>query len=255
MSLKNMEDACMQAPVARPRLPGSMPVVAGKRPDLWSRLAGQQAKLKAIAEFAHRVLLSSPDQDRARRILGANFHGPDEVERLFGVRYSDVEIAALTKVPYEDWMLRRLPSECILFPGFPLSLLDMRERTSGRLRFPRCWEHESFASDPCIALGWHLLYPIKKTHFGSNVSLRDQERYLRRNEYVPPARLISLGIALHGRASGERLLNDILLYAGDRFLDGQHVVVSECEPGILCYCRAETVLRRNRLGFAVTVLP
>jgi len=63
----------------------------------------------------------------AREIMGRNFVGTQDIERLFGVWYPRKERRQLKHIPFSEEMLRGCAKTHILLPGFSMSINEMLE--------------------------------------------------------------------------------------------------------------------------------
>lgn len=63
----------------------------------------------------------------AREIMGRNFVGTQDIERMFGVWYPRRERSQLKSVPFSEDMLRECAETHILLPGFSMTINEMLE--------------------------------------------------------------------------------------------------------------------------------
>lgn len=149
---------------------------------------------------------------------------PEDVERTFGVTYTPEQRARLEFVPFGKDLLRRVGG--LLFPGFPLDLLETRRRQRGLFpRHGRAWYERGhrFARMPLRAR-WYLLggEPVPGSH---DKSLDEQVAMLAPGERIPTACEVAYGVVLHAVRTGSRLFAEQVLRTVDTTNDGLRVSV------------------------------
>jgi hypothetical protein len=151
----------------------------------------------------------------------------DDVERIFGVTYTAEQRAALQDVQFSDDVLRACAGTHMLFPGFPLSLLDVRA-TFADLFFSKTggWyaeEKQSF-SRASVPVRWHLL---RTTPVPDSFSRTWSGQYtlLLPDEEVPSAATVAFATMLHFKATGQRLFESCYVRTSNVDADGNRVIV------------------------------
>jgi hypothetical protein len=148
---------------------------------------------------------ATASQKRAREIMGKNFLGIEEASQHFGVSFGK-ELVRFDEIPFPETVLTECKDTHILFPGFPLTILDVRSKVSPDL----FWRHESawynnqaFAKKDRVELRWHL---IRKDIVPESKSKTYQEQLamLSEDEEVPRAREVVYMIILYFLATETR---------------------------------------------------
>ncbi|PIS41015.1 MAG: hypothetical protein COT26_00320 [Candidatus Kerfeldbacteria bacterium CG08_land_8_20_14_0_20_43_14] len=135
----------------------------------------------------------STDQKRAREIMGSNFLGVEDVIKHFGISLTDDEVSALWDIPFPESVLQERKNTHILFPGYPLTILDIRGKVPRELfrSLEDAWYNgEKFAKKEKVALRWYLIRKdiiqnsTGKTYQGQTALLADTEEIPRACEVV-----------------------------------------------------------------------
>jgi hypothetical protein len=93
----------------------------------------------------------------ARDIMGKNFLGLEEVCNGYAVLYSDDQLLQILEIAYSEERLQACKDTHILFPGYPLSLIDIH-RKCGDLFYDNDWYHlEAFANEKKVSVRWYLI--------------------------------------------------------------------------------------------------
>ena len=158
------------------------------------RIRSDENLAKKVAE-----ILTSVTVDYAREIMGKNFFGVLDAARYFGVMPAERHFEPFSKIPFSEATLRECKNSHILIAVFPLSILDIRDKTQGQnLFFEINWTEnykEAFARNKS-GFCWQL---IQKT---------PQLRPFMENEEVPSVRVIVYTILGYYLATGKHLFED-----------------------------------------------
>lgn len=125
---------------------------------------------------------------RARAIMGKNFLGLKQVERLYDVKYSKEECEKLASIPFNDGVLKACADNThVLMPGFPMSINDIRKHRKVRgssaklfadLICKAMYDYEVFAKTP-VEVRWFL---FRKKPIDGSGSLNYKEQL----QLIPP---------------------------------------------------------------------
>ena len=149
----------------------------------------------------------------------------DDVERVFGVTYTPDQRASLQDIPFSDDVLKACAGTHMLFPGYPLSLLDVRAKFTD-LFFSKTggwYENQAFVQVP-LPVRWHLLRmePVPGS-LGKNWD--EQRKLLLSDEEVPSAVTVAFATMLHFGATKQRLFERCYVRTSDVDSDGNRVYV------------------------------
>ena len=141
----------------------------------------------------------------------------DDVERLFFVTYTPEQRAALQAIPFSEDVLKACVGTHMLFPGFGLSLLDIRDKNAALFyRKTGGWyaEEKHVFSRQRVPLRWYLLRttPVPDSF---RKTWKEQQALLLPDEEVPAAALIAFATMLHFRAAGKRLFESCWVRTSD----------------------------------------
>lgn len=187
---------------------------------------GNDLAMKVVRLIQNGGFEATTSQKRARKIMGRNYFGIEEVIRHFWVNPSKQQLAALAEVPFTEATLEECKNTHVLVTVLPLSILEIRGKVPGdqRLFYNQDWYNkESFAKDREEA-EWHL---VRKTPVNNSTSKtwNEQKALLAKNEETPTARVMVYTIIGHFLATGERLFEHICVRCSDVDSDGFRVDV------------------------------
>lgn len=176
----------------------------------------------------------------------------NEVETHFGVRYTPEQRDALAGIPFSEQVLRESVGTHMLFPGFPLSLLDVRDKHAALFYSKKGgWyaEEKHAFSRARVPVRWHLLRmePVPKS-FGK--TWKEQQTLLGPDEEVPSAAVVAFATMLHFRMTGQRLFKSCYVRTSDVGSDGYRVDVGYFDAGGLYVYRDWDAYRYDSLGLA-----
>jgi hypothetical protein len=170
----------------------------------------------------------SQSQGRARRIMGKNFLGIEDVRLHLGVRFTAQQLERLSVVPFSTQTLKECRKTHLLFPGYPFCIRDLFNRFP--ILFSQCWNirwfwYQAFVTHGRVIPLWHLL---RKTAVpGSMGKSLNLETLLSHQEALPSAWDLTYAVILAYRARGERLLESIFLRCSSEWPDGAPVFVGD----------------------------
>ena len=151
----------------------------------------------------------------------------DAVETRFDVKYTPEQRDALKDIPFAEDVLRACAGTHMLFPGFPLSLLDVNAKHAAHFYAKTGgWytEEKQVFSRALVPVCWHL---IRTTLVPAslNKTWNEQCLLLVPDEEVPPTAVIAFATMLHFGATGERLFQGCYVRTSDVDSDGYRVRV------------------------------
>ncbi len=183
-----------------------------------------------------RMTSLNPQWLCARRIMGKNFFGIEEVIKHFGVNPSKQQLATLAEIrtPKGRLISEEEMHECkdthVLVAMFPLSILDIRgiakKQSDRTLFYSQDWyDKQAFAKDKG-EVGWQL---VRKEPIANSTSKtwNDQQALLSKDEETPTARIVVYTMVGHFLATGERLFEKIYVRCVDLDSDGGRVSVGD----------------------------
>ncbi len=165
---------------------------------------------------------------QAKELLGASpVYSLADVERVFGVRFTSEHMTALENIPFSDEVLRECAGTHLLFPGYSLSLLEVREKKAD-LFYAQSggWyaeARETFSRET-VPIRWHLLRmePVSES---LSKTWDDQTALLLADEEVPSAATVAFATMLHFIMSKQRLFERTCVRVSDVDADGIRVCV------------------------------
>lgn len=223
-------------------------VGAGK--DFWSKLAHDEALFQRVVELVDPLptVTLTVSQERAREIMGSNFHGPDQVAEHFRVRFTEDELGRLAEVPFSEDVLESCKDTHILVAGYPLSILEVKKRAK-----PHFWNQDWYIGEPFAKktkpeLRWYL---VRKTAVPNSFSKTwAEQQELLETSFVPQACVMVYSIVLHFLATGERLFERTYVRCQDVDSGGYRVDVGRFDAGGLGVRSLWDDGRSDRLGLA-----
>jgi len=182
---------------------------AGK--EFWSDLAHDPHLFKQVKMLVDRssiFLDESADQQAARKIMGENYIGPWEAMKYLGLRYSLGQLVKLEKIPFSHETLKKLCKTHVLFVGYPITLVGLKEQAPAYINLPGgSFENDSVIQKKGIELRWYLL---KKDVVPKSdcLDFQSQKKLLSRQEVVPKAGALVFGMLLYYLTTGQKLFGD-----------------------------------------------
>jgi len=140
----------------------------------------------------------------ARRIMGINFLGTEEVTKHFGVHFTCEQLVEFQMIPFTESELEGCKNTHVLMAGYPLTVLGIKSRVPNYFFYPHgnAWYiNDRLAKETIVDLRWYLLR--KDLIPGSVGATHDeQEKLLNNNERVPYACEIIYLVTLYRLATG-----------------------------------------------------
>lgn len=165
--------------------------------------------------------------ERARSISPALIsYGISDVETGFGVSFTPDQRAALADIPFSDDTLNKCAETHLLFPSFPLSLLDIREKYLEHFcakNLGCCPELGLKSSRDPLPVHWHLLR-MDLVPDSYEKTWCEQLALLSPEEEVPSAALVAFATMLHYKMAGKRLFECTQVRTSDRAATGPFCV-------------------------------
>ena len=152
-------------------------------------------------------------------------YSPKDVENIFGVSYTEEQSAALQDIPFSEQTLKECAGTHMLFPGFPMSLLDVRAKYANLFssKTGGWYANQKFATIQ-VQLVWHLLC-MEPVPGSLGKSWSEQRTLLAPNEEVSSAALVAFATMLHFKSSGKRLFEFAYVRTSDVGSGGYRVGV------------------------------
>jgi len=175
----------------------------------------------------------STDQKRAREIMGNSFLGVEDAIKHFDIPFTDDEVSALRDIPFPEFVLKECKDTHILFPGYPLTILDIRGKVPRELFYSHddAWYNgEKFAKKEKVQLRWYLIRRdiIKNS---TSKTYQDQVALLPDTEESPRACELVYMIILYYLAYQKRLFENLYGRCVDVTSDGYRVYVGYFDSG------------------------
>jgi uncharacterized protein (TIGR02996 family) len=185
----------------------------------------------------------------AAGIVGAtNLLGILDVERHFRRPYAEEELRLLAEIPFSEATLVECKDTHVLFPGAPLSLVEIRT-----LALDACWldwyDWETFGSDRKVGCRWHLLLQ-QPMPLSCGRSYDQQCAILANEEEVPFACEVTYMVMLYWLTHHERLLPDVYVRCRDNNTSGQRILVGAFHSFGTNVCTAWDWSRVGYIGLA-----
>ena len=185
-------------------------------------------------------------QRRAREIMGNNFIGIGEVQGYFGLIFSPHQTRILAEIPYSEQTLRETKDSCLLFPGYPFSIVDLQNLLGGESSLREDIYSKLFASDKVFAR-WYL---ISKSPWGTSLyepfekQLEYIAKYAREYE-VPRACEVIYMLLLYSRARKDRLMKGWFTWCRGVEKSERIVVGGDNQSGII-YINPRWIIEKER---------
>jgi hypothetical protein len=179
-------------------------------------------------------------------------HNMDIVEQQMLVQYSEEQRAVLEDIPFSEEVLRSCQGTHILFPGFKLSIAEMRKKFPD-LFYGKAgnawWDAQAFATTERVPPRWYLLR--KEPVPGSfNKTWKEQQLLLPADEETPRTCEVIYGMLLHFLVTGERFFPDCYVRTADVDVGGGRVGIGVFGAGGLSVYNYWDDDRHDDLGVA-----
>lgn len=193
-------------------------------------------------------------QEEARKIMGQNFLGPDEIQRFMKIRPTRQQCATLKDVPFTEGALVESHEDYVLVATFPCSLLALSKKfgkvfcNQESAWMQREYDEEIFALS-AGETGWHLVRKTMSPYsFGAN--WQTQRRLVIGENEVPDVRVVAFAVIGYYLATGDRLFQRDIVRTNSTNMSGDHVYIGEFgEDGLRIGLHSDTFVATN-LGVA-----
>lgn len=154
---------------------------------------------------------------RAKEIMGKNMLTLPRVEWHFDVRFTVAEDNQLRRIPWSEKVLQECKDTHVLFPGYPLTILDIRDKApKGTFySYENAWyNNQDFARKEKVNLRWYLFR--KEVVNGSFSKIYpEQLTLLPENEEVPRVVEVVYMTILYYLVNNIRLFGDYYVRCQD----------------------------------------
>lgn len=141
----------------------------------------------------------------AYRIIVNHHILPTDVMARFGVQYSDKDLKSLEKIPWDAKTRRKFRDTHILFPTFPLSILEMKAKAPAGLFHEQDWYNgHAFAHSERPEVRWHLIRKDRVPN-STNKTYSQQMALLSNQEENPPAVVLAQLMVIYHMMTGTKL--------------------------------------------------
>jgi hypothetical protein len=195
-------------------------------------------------------------QERARAIMGTNFLGIEDVIKHFSVSFTDDEMAALRDIPFTEAELLECKDTHVLFPGYPLSILEIQYRVpSNRLRIPYHipLEDKDFSKMEKVGLRWYLIRNCSEGRAMAE-NYWDQIALLDKTEEVPRACEMIYMIMLYFMVYQKCLFDNYFVRCKDNSSKGYCVSIGNFHV-YLNVCCWDFYVKDGHIGLATSRKP
>jgi hypothetical protein len=191
----------------------------------------------------------STSQKRAKEIMGENYLGPEDAMKHFGVSYTDKELIQLREIPFTEAELEACKKTHILFAGYSLSILDIRNKAKHLFYNQDWYNSQAFATKEKVNLQWYL---VRKDEVPNSTSKTwsQQQSLLTSDESVPRACEVVFMVMLYCLVTGKRLLANMYVRCIDLDSGGFRVNVGSFDSGGLSVSYRSGDYCYGRLGLA-----
>ncbi len=161
-------------------------------------------------------------QARAARIMRTNYFDIPDVTESFGIEFSRDDLMALSDIPFSEETLRSRADSHILFPGYPLSIAEIRERAPQLFFYD---PKEALPNDPefCqrekVDLRWYLISQEIGKHFFGKSYEEQAACFIPETERPRAAEVVYLAI-LYQLIHGKRLWENGYAWCSDISFSG-----------------------------------
>lgn len=185
---------------------------------------------KVVAYIQRGGYDPSTNQKRAKEIMGENYLGPEDAMKHFGVSFTDKELVQLREIPFTEAELEACKKTHILFAGYPLSILDIRNKAKHLFYNQGWYDNQAFAKNEKVNLQWYL---IRKDEVPSSTSKtwQQQQSLLTDNETTPRASEVIYMVMLYCLVIGKRLFGNMYVRCSDLGSGGRRVYVGYFDSG------------------------
>ena len=173
----------------------------------------------------------------------------EDVESAFGFKYTPEQKASLATIPFSKETLKACAGTHLLFPGAPLSLIDIREKNSENFNEDQEGEELEEFARATVPVRWHLLR-MEQVPDSLKKTWDEQKQLLLSDEEVPSAAMVAFATMLHFTMTGQRLLQESCVRTSDVVAGGRRIYVSGFDAGRVGVYRDWDDRRYEDLGIA-----
>lgn len=175
-------------------------IEAGLRLDDFQLMIDNSEKRERLVRFWRAGCAElTTSQAVARGIMGPNMYGVEEMFDCLGIAFSqENQLSGLDTIPFPAETLRACKETHILFPGYPKSIMQMRDFPLFSSRDGNWYDHKPFAKDEQVQCRWYLL---RKSGISSSSDLHATSD----TEVIPRACEVVFGLILAHSCRDEHL--------------------------------------------------
>lgn len=173
--------------------------VGDKADVIAEEMAYKSGFVEKLVNFAlYDGFVATASQKQARKIMGENFFGVEEVIKYFRVAPKQEDLATLASIPFPKKTLEACKDTHYLLAVFPMSIQDMRNLRLDKVYVAVRDEYmrEKFVHDRGI-LGWHLVLKTNVSHQKKNLTFAT---------VVPSVQVVAYMVVAHYMKTGRMLL-------------------------------------------------
>ena len=212
---------------------------AGLSPEARQRVVDDpDFRLKLVRFWMGDATAASTTSAEAAQIMGSGYHGPEDVELTFWLKFTQKQRKLLEVVPFSPEVLRACSKTHVLVAGYPLSIMDMHRKMnkvfSDRDTPWYSLADERFAITTKVTMGWHL---VRKSELpGSTSQSWDVQQAMVKgtaSHAIPRACLVVFAMVVHFMVTGERIIQPVWVDTNDTTARGYRVYLT-FTPGGVC---------------------
>jgi len=212
-----------------------------------------KARQRLVSYWRLGCYETSTSQKFARKIMGGNFLGLEDVIKHFGASFSDDELKALAEIPFDEKTLRGCHKTHVLFPGYPLSVLEVRSKIPRGTfwSYEDAWyDSQTFSANEKVELRWYL---VSRDILSGSTSKNwdEQEKLIPESWERPSAVEMAYMAALYKLTRGKDLFAKYWAWTRSQASRGGRVGVGSC-GGRVDLDRWHPADHDDRLGLAVS---
>jgi len=220
------------------------------------RSEGNALAIKMVALAKNGSFEPTTSQQSARKIMGNNFFGVEELVRHFEIGPSKEQLLALAEVPFTLAELEESRYTHYLMASLPFSVIDIRAKADARLFYKKGlrYEDQTFATDKGKT-GWHL---VRMTAVAGSTSQSwpKQQAILPQNERTPSFRVMVGTIIGYHLTAGGRLFKDTCVRTSSVDSSGKkHIYVGRFDDSGLRVYSAEDDFSSQGIGIGAELIP
>lgn len=224
--------------------------------QFWSRLAHDEQKFRevVVAVNGEDVEPSTTFKAAMQIMRTRNVHGPDQIMKRFGVRYTKEELLQLADTFPSEETLRACQDTHILVAGYPLTVLEICKHMKQNFNNEDWHDNEDFARKTRVRLRWLLL---RKTDVPNSRSKTYQAQLalLKPNESNSIFCEVVYGMNIHFAETGERLHKTYYVRCQDVTSSGRRVYVGDFDQSGLCVYSDSDDYYKDDVGLAASRNP